>query len=182
MSAVETVPAEQRPRGTPAAAPVAIVIAVCLLAAGLVAGRELLIVRDVIDETPWVANTFGWISRLTWQTWMLAPAVAAVVLGVLALFAALKPRAHTHVGTATPPSLWLTTTDTARASTAAALHVEGVMRAHTTAGRRRVTVHIVGAENSPGVLESVRHRVDRTLADLDPRPEVRVTLERTGGR
>ncbi|MCX5042022.1 DUF6286 domain-containing protein [Aldersonia sp. NBC_00410] len=182
MSSTDPVAPGQRPRRTPAAAPIAIVAAIALIAAGVIAGRELLIENDIIDEAPWVANTFGWISRLTWQTWMLPAAIGAVLVGLCFVAAAMKPRARTHVGTVTSPTLWLTTTDTARASTAAALHVEGVVRAHTTADRRTVRVHIVSDETAPDVIDSVTHRVQRALGELDPSPIVRVSVDRPGSR
>jgi hypothetical protein len=109
---------------------------------------------------------------------MLPVAIGAIVLGLLLLVAAVKPRAHTHVGTATSPTLWLTTTDTARASTAAALHVEGVIRAHTTADRRTVRVRIVSDDTNPDIVDNVSHRVSRALAELDPPPVIRVSVDR----
>jgi hypothetical protein len=176
---VDRVPPTRRPRGTPVAAAVAIGVSAALIGVGLVAGRELLVEHEVIDEAPWVANTFGWVGRLTWATWMLPLAIGAVVLGLLLLVAAVKPRAHSHVGTATSPVLWLTTTDTARASTAAALHAEGVIRAHTTADRRTVRVRVVGDDTNPDIVDAVQHRVGRALADLDPKPEIRVSVDRS---
>ncbi|WP_068275624.1 DUF6286 domain-containing protein [Aldersonia kunmingensis] len=173
------VPPTQRPRGTPVAAAVAIGISGALIGAGLIAGREFLVEHDVIDEAPWIANTFGWVGRLSWATWMLPVAIGAVVLGLLLVVVAAKPRSHSHVGTATSPALWLTTTDTARASTAAALHVEGVIRAHTTADRRTVRVRVVSDDTNPDIVDAVQHRVGRALAELDPKPEIRVSVDRS---
>lgn len=167
------------PSRTPVAAWAAVGVGVLFVGAALVAVREFLIEHEVITGEPWVADLFGWVATVSWEPWMLYAGIAAIVLGVALLVIAVWPRGGTHLPTATTPVLWLRATDAARASTAAAEHVDGVARAHTSAGPRSVQVHVVSSGGeSAQVAAAVHAQVTRALAPLESPPEVRVIMER----
>ena len=163
------------PADNPGAAIVAIITAIALLAAAVIAGREFLIERDVISGRPWIRNTFEWISRISWQPWMWAAAIAALVVGALLLLAVFKPRRKSHFPGKDQPVLWLRPTDAARLSTAAALRVPGVLHAQTTVSKRKATVRVTTDADDPGrVSEPVTTLVTNELKGLDKTPKVKV--------
>ena len=166
------------PLARPLAVYAALVVGVALVALGVIAGREFLIEHNGYGGPPLVRNSVEWVSRVTWQPWFLPVSVAALLGGLMLLAAALLPRRRTHVDTAGNPRLWLRTTDVARLSTAAALHVDGVRRAVTDAGRRNVRVRVVQDTRSPDVTDAVQSAVTTVLADLSRRLDVRVDVER----
>jgi hypothetical protein len=165
------------PVGTPMAAIVAAVVALTLIALGVVAGREFLIARSVVRGRPWLRNAVEWLGRFTWQGWVLPVAVAATVLGMALLVIAVLPRGHHHVAGTSNPTLWLRPTDLARAATAAALRVPGIEQAHTTSGKRTVTIHIVAESDAETSKEQVRHEVTTALADFGGRARVRIHVD-----
>jgi hypothetical protein len=169
-----TPPDGREPAATPAAAAVAVLLAVALLAVGLLAGREFLVVRGVFHGRPWLRDALAWLGRITWHGWLWPVSIAAVVLGLVLLAAAVKPRGRRHLPTRGEPVLWLRPTDIARASTAAALRVPGVQRAHTTSGRRRVDVHAFAHDDAQPLGPTIRDEVATALAELRTPPRVRV--------
>ncbi|HEY5855554.1 MAG TPA: DUF6286 domain-containing protein [Aldersonia sp.] len=167
------------PSRTPVVAWAAVAVGVLFVGAAFVAGREFLIAHEVITGEPWLADLFGWVATLSWERWLLYAGIVAIVLGVALLVVAVWPRRGTHLPTSTTPVLWLRATDAARASTAAAEHVDGVARAHSSAGPRSVQVHVVaGSGESAQVAAAVHAQVTRALAPLESPPSVKVVMER----
>jgi hypothetical protein len=176
MTPRRTRPANQ-PADTPAAAGVAVIIALGLIAIGLIAGREFLIRRGVVHTGPWLGPALRWLGRMQWHTWLLAVGFGGVLLGVVLLALAARPRNRRHIGTHGAPTLWLRPTDVARAGTAAALRVPGVTHARTIARTRRVEVHIGTEHSAPDITEAVRAEVGAAVAELADPPKVRVLVE-----
>jgi hypothetical protein len=105
---------------------------------------------------------------------LLAVGFGGLLLGVLLLAVAAKPRNRRHIGTRGTPALWLRPTDIARATTAAALRVDGVEHAHTVAGKRTVEVHIVTQRATGDYDESVLAAATAALAELANPPRIKV--------
>ncbi|MBJ8339493.1 MULTISPECIES: DUF6286 domain-containing protein [Antrihabitans] len=173
----------REPLARPLAAPFAIIVSGLLIAISVVAGREFFIERDVVDEAPWIRNSFEWLSRITWEGWMLPASIAAVVVGIGLLFVAAKPRARTHFRTAGPLPMWLRPTDVARLSTSAATHVDGVRRAQTTVGRRTAKVEIVTDGRDPATITgAVQTAVTKSFTELAEAPKVLVAIDNSQRR
>ncbi|QDQ96590.1 DUF6286 domain-containing protein [Tomitella fengzijianii] len=177
--------AAPEPRAAPAAAVTMVLVGIGLLAAGVVALRELLIYHGILASAPWLAPATTWISGLTWRTWMYYAAPTSVVVGVVALVAAFRPRRRTHIRTAADPPVWLSETAVARACSARAQQVTAVDSARTTATRRRVQVTVTVPERPgdppPGdtaLAELVRERVEPFTRTLHPTPIPRVRIVR----
>lgn len=164
----------RRPADTPAAAVVAVLIAIGLIAIGIIAGREFLIRRNVIHTRPWIRDLFEWLSRMQWHTWLLAVGFGGVLVGLLLLAIAAKPRTRRHIGTRGTPALWLRPTDIARAATAAALRVDGVTHAHSIARKRTVEIHMVAERDSDGIAGAVAAEATVALAELAHPPRIKV--------
>jgi hypothetical protein len=163
-----------RPADTPAAAVVAVLIAIALIAIGIIAGREFLIRRNIIHTRPWLRDLLEWLSRMQWHTWLLAVGFGGLLLGVLLLAVATKPRNRRHIGTRGTPALWLRPTDVARAATAAALRVDGVDHARTIARKRTVEIHVWAGRDAADLTPAVLAEATEALAELTAPPRIRI--------
>lgn len=166
------------PVARPAAAPITVVVAIFLIGLGFVAGHDFLVERDVIPGPEWTRNAFHWLSRVTWQGWMLPVAIGAIVIGAAMLVAVAKPRVRTHFAVGGEPAMWLRPTDVARRSTAVTMQVDGVLRAHTTVDRRTAKVTVTTDAAASHAADSVRHAVEAALTDLVDPPQVQVVVHR----
>ncbi|MET4049730.1 hypothetical protein BJD99_13640 [Rhodococcus sp. 1163] len=180
-TAVE-VPRPRPPTASPAALPVAVVLAFGLLALAFVAGREFLIVHDTIVGAPWIRNTVNWISELHWAPWMITASGAAIVAGLILLVIGTKPRTQTHTGVTSPtspsPMVWMRPTDVARMCSDHAGEVPGVESARTTVTKKRITVevHRTEAGEDEALTEAVRDAVAPTLSVLADARDTRIRL------
>lgn len=159
------------PLAHPAAAPAAALIAVGALALAFAAARELLIVRGTYAGAPWLRNSFEWFGRLHWQSWIAPVAATLVLLGVVLVVVAVKPRRRTHVPlqvSGPVPTVWMRRTDLARMCSAHASTLPGVHTARTVVDRRRALVSIVGSgeESTADLVAAVRGAVAPNLALL----------------
>ena len=153
------------PTAGPAAMPVALLFGFALLGVAFVAGREFLIAHGHFGGSPWISDAVFWIARLHWQSWMIAAAMGAAVVGLLLVFVGVKPRTKTHssLGAST---VWATPTDVARLCSAAAKSTRGVADAHTVVTRRKIEVRVErdGAVDAELVDAAVREALAPTLA------------------
>lgn len=131
------------PTAGPAAMPVALLFGFALLGIAFVAGREFLIAQGHFDGDQWIADATSWVARLHWQSWMIAAAIGAALLGLLLVFVGVKPRTRTHSGLGGgAPTVWATATDIARLCSAAAQSTRGVVEAHTVVTRKKIEVRV----------------------------------------
>lgn len=178
-----TPPRPRAPTASPAALPVALVLAVALFGVAFVASREFLIVNGTIDAAPWIRNAVDRIAQLHWAPWMIGAAVAAVAAGVLLVVIGAKPRSRTHIGATSPsstsPMVWLRPTDVARMCSDHAGTVPGIESARTTVTKRRVSVDVHRASGTDAVAlsESVRDAIGPTLSVLADSRKVRVKVK-----
>lgn len=170
------------PLARPDAAFVAVVVAVALLGAAVVAGREFLIAKEVIAPAAWLRNAVRWFADLHWQAWMGPAALATAVVGALLVLLSVLPRTRTHlpVGESESPVVWLRPTDVARMCSARAAAVGGVSAVHTTVDRRRATLHVTpGVEVDGDDLDRcLREAVGPALAAVASPLELRVRIGR----
>ncbi|MDV6264899.1 Asp23/Gls24 family envelope stress response protein [Rhodococcoides yunnanense] len=153
------------PTAGPAAMPVALLFGFLLLGVAFVAGREFLIAHGTIGGSPWIADAIGWVARLHWQSWMIAAAIGAAVVGSLLVFVGVKPRTRTHSGLGGgTPTVWATPTDIARLCSAAAQSTRGVTDAHTVVTRKKIELRV---ERDPAFdVDSVDAAVREALAPV----------------
>ena len=67
----------------PAATGVTLVLALVLIALGVIAVRDVLLWTGAITGTPWIINALKYFDGLTPQEWMLPAGIAVAILGVL---------------------------------------------------------------------------------------------------
>lgn len=156
------VPAAGRaPVAPPAAGYVGAVLAVLLIAAGCIALRDGFIAAGWFGGPLWFDAAINWIDGLTFQGWMIAAGIAAVVIGAWILFSALRPRRATGIRLDAHSGIWIAPVDVARIAARAAQKVPGVLDAHTTATRRTLTV----TAHTTGPNADIKADIETAVAD-----------------
>ncbi|GAA3948828.1 hypothetical protein [Gordonia caeni] len=113
-----------------------------LVLAGILV-RDVLAGTGAISGDTWTNRAADGLGTATWQNWMwVIPAVCAVV-GLAALWLALKPRRRTHVNLEAYPVVWTRRADLARRCSSAVAELPGVRDVTTVAGRRRTRVTVI---------------------------------------
>jgi hypothetical protein len=174
--------AGRTPTATPAAAPWAVLLALVVLALGVVGIRDALIAAGAFGGSSWTKNTANAIDGLTAHTWMIPAGIGLAVLGLWWLLAALKPRRRTEISLSGTPGAWMRPGDLARLVQPTVENVEGVVSASTSATRRTVTVKATTtARDSAEVRTAVTDAVGDRLSALRRAPRVKVKARYIGG-
>jgi len=174
--------AGRTPTAAPAAAPWAVLLALVVLALGVVGIRDALVAAGVFDGSSWTTNTANVIDGLTARTWMIPAGIGLAVLGLWWLLAAGKPRKRTEISLPGTPGAWMRPGDLARLVQPTVENVDGVVSASTSATRRRVTVKATTtARDSAQVRTAITDAVGDRLAALRRAPQVKVKARYIGG-
>ncbi|WP_128646908.1 DUF6286 domain-containing protein [Rhodococcus sp. BS-15] len=173
--------ASKKPVANPTAAVPAILFALVLIGAGVVLGREALLNLGAIDGPEWVGPAATNLDGLTAQSWMLPGGIAAVVVGFILVFVAIRPRRRTHRALS-EQDVWLRKGDVAAVARTAALDSVGVDSATAKAGNKKVTVAVntVAGTDTSELKSSVVTSVDDALRPLASAPKVRTRVRTTG--
>lgn len=136
------------PRALPAAAWVGAAVAVLLVALGVVAGQDALARWGVpAVGASWLGATLDGLDGLRAAAWTVPVGIALVVVGLLVLAVALKPRRRTHVPVEAAADLWLSPAALSALARDAAEGVPGVARVSVAA--TRTTVRVRAAADRP---------------------------------
>lgn len=174
--------AGRTPTATPAAAPWAVLLALVVLALGVVGVRDALVAAGAFGGSSWTKNTANAIDGLTAHTWMIPAGIGLAVLGLWWLLAALKPRKRTEISLTGTPGAWMRPGDLARLVQPTVENVEGVVSASTSATRRTVTVKATTTARDPAqVRTAVTEAVGDRLSALRRAPRVKVKARYIGG-
>jgi len=174
--------AGRTPTATPGAAPWAVLLALVVLALGVVGIRDALVAAGAFGGSSWTKNTANAIDGLTARTWMIPAGIGLAVLGLWWLLAALKPRKRTEISLSGTPGAWMRPADLARLVQPTVDNVEGVVSASTSATRRTVTVKATTTARDPAqVRTAVTDAVGDRLSALRRAPRVKVKARYIGG-
>ncbi len=172
----------KEPLALPAAGFTGPLVALLLLAAGLVGIRDGIVAAGWIDGSSWTGSAAAWIDGLTFAGWMIPVAIVSIVVGLLLLFAALKPRRKTAVLLNAETSVYIEPAGIARVAADAARSVPGVLDARASATRRSVTVRAdVTGDDRSGLKKAIGDQVRAALEPLESAPKTTVRT-RVGGR
>lgn len=183
-----TLPAAGRPPvAAPAAGYVGTLIALLLLAAGVVAVRDATVFAGWLDGRPWTSTFIDWLDGLTVRWYTTPLGVLAIVIGLWWVYAALRPRRRTAVAVAAQTSVWIAPADLAHIASAAAELVPGVLDARAKAGLRKivVTAHITSDTGDSSAGKRIKTAIATAVTDavesfVASPPKVSVRT-RTGG-
>ena len=185
MSTDAAVPSRgQEPKGAPIVRWWALLLSLALLALAAVFGREAWRVSTHATVDSWTQPFIDVMSAdaqgsAAIAPWMLWGGAAGIVVGLLMLYAALRPRRRTHVELASGAiSGWTRQVDIARRCSATARKVPGVGAARTTAGKKGIHLIINGDIEDENLATRVREVVNDELASLAHPAPLSVTVER----
>jgi hypothetical protein len=167
------------PRARPAAGWLGPLVALLMIALGVVLVQEAL-ARWGVVSTSWLGSFLTNVDGLRAGTWTVPAGVVLVLLGLLVLLAALKPRRRTHVRVDGEADLWMTPTALASLARDAAEGVPGVARVSATGSRSTVKVR-AAAEHPADVAAAVEQAVTDRLDGAEVRVSVRTTRYRPEG-
>lgn len=162
-------PVSRAPRARPVAQPLALLLALGLVALAVVGVHDLAAARGWSAGRPWIPDVVGDLDGLTATTAVVTASVAAVVVGALLLLVALAPARRTHLRVRGDVDLWVSPAAVGALARATADRAPGVVSADVTrATRRRVVVEVVTqrAGEADAVADGVRSALAGSLADL----------------
>ena len=172
----------KQPLALPAAGFTGPLVALLVLAVGLVGIRDGVVAAGWLDGSSWTGAAAEWIDGLTFDGWMIPVAIVSIIVGLLLLFAALKPRRKTAVALTAETSVYIEPAGIARVAADAARSVPGVLDARASATRRSVTVRAdVTGDDRSGLKKAIADQVRSALEPLATAPKTSVRT-RTGGR
>lgn len=163
------------PRARPPAVPVALALALGLIAVGVVAVRDLIVSQGWANGTPWSEVVVSAFDGLTASIAVVAGGIAVAVIGLLLIWLSLKPGRKTHLRASNAEDLWLSQRALAALAVAVADRAPGVIAAEATrVTRRRVVVQVVTSQEPTVVADAVQSSLDSTVSGLtDARLSVR---------
>ena len=172
----------QRPKASPPARGWTIIVGILLLAAAVVVGREAWVVGADEGAASWLQPFIDVMSSPEIHGWMLVAGGAAILIGLILLWAACAPRKTTHVRIGSEDaSMWLRAVDIARVASATARRVPGTTaarsRARISKDHARITVTATGDADDAQLKERVTEAVTAALAAITPTPDITVVLE-----
>lgn len=169
--------AARSPVAGPAAGAVGVVAAVVLIVLGAVGVAEMLrsvgLLRGEVIRPDW----FGWTAVLEPTSWLRPAGVAAVVIGLVLLVIAVKPRRRTHLAVQGPDTIvWIGAADAARLAAESATGLDSVTAASVVARRRRLDATVTTFGDPARVRDEVRTSIAERLRTVSPQPRVRIEL------
>ncbi|MEJ5914685.1 DUF6286 domain-containing protein [Pseudokineococcus sp. 1T1Z-3] len=155
---------------------VGILLALLVLALGVVLVRDALVTLGALGGQPWFAQLVDVVAGTTPATWMVAVGVALALLGIALVAVAFRRRTRTEVRLRARTAVTTEPRDLARLSSSVARDVDGVLGARTSASRRSVVVRI-STTGDAGTSDAVKNAVTQRLSVLERTPTVRVRVE-----
>ncbi|WP_225752803.1 DUF6286 domain-containing protein [Actinotalea sp. Marseille-Q4924] len=160
------------PRKAAGAGIIGMLLAVLLVALGILLVHEGLALQGWIDGSPLLEGVLS--RRAVVEPGLLTTVVAAALalLGLWLLVTAFRRGRRRGVELDARTRVWMSHRDLDRLVTGTAEEVDGVLGARASVGRRRAVVHV--DTTTPEVRGEVAAAVERRLTALDGRPRVDV--------
>ena len=173
-------PAAKTPVGPGAVTVVALMLALLVVAVGVLGVHDALVAAGAASGTPWIDAVVKTFNKLTPAVWLAPVGTALVLLGLWMLLTALRPRPRTAIALNAKTGVFLRPRDVAKLARNAAQDVDGVTSAKVTVGRRKVAV-AARATTTDGVEQKITQAVTTGLQALAKTPTVRVTVKTERG-
>lgn len=168
------------PRGTGTTPLWGQLIALALIALGVVACRDALAAGDLIDGTVWTDHALQEADGIQARDWMLVVFAAIAVIGLLLVIVATKPRPHKVVRLTADTGAYLRSRDLAHLAAAVVEDTDGVTDVKATSSRRRLKLRVRTVEHR-SANQQLRDRIGQRLADVlaaletPPRTKIRIS-------
>lgn len=126
---------------------IGIIIALGLVAVGVIAVRDLAVTQGWATGEPWLAEGLRSLDGLEATDGILAVATVAALLGLLLMYAGIRPAARRHVASGEVDQLWSSPSALAEVARSAADRAPGVVSARTARARKgRVVIEVATRE------------------------------------
>lgn len=174
------VAAAKPPVGVGASPLVAQLLAVGLVALGVVGVQDLLARTGVLAQEPWLDTALGAVDGVTSDSpWVLVGGVAAAVVGLLLLPVPFRRRPRKALELRATTGVRLRTQDLSRLVRGSLEAVDGVtdVQVHSSGRSLKVTAAtVVSDERRAQVARELREQLEPTLEALQkaPRPRIKV--------
>ncbi|MFB9377588.1 DUF6286 domain-containing protein [Kineococcus gynurae] len=155
------------------------VLALLLLAVGVLLVRDALVAGGAIGGSAILPAAVDGARGFAAETWLVAVGVVVVLIGLWLVVTALRPRSRRTLPLRSATNTFLHTSDLARLASGAARDVDGVLSASTSASRSKVTVSV---QATGPVDDEVRRAVTAAVGVVNPPPRVSVRVSTSGGQ
>ena len=176
--------AAKPPVGVGASPLVGQLVAVALVALGVVGVQALLSSTGAIAQQSWITGALDAVDGTASDApVVLVVAVVALVLGLVVLPVAFKRRPRKSIELAAHTGVRLRTRDLSRVASAAIEGADGVTDAKVRATRRKLRVvvtSVASKERNSALVEDVERRLAPTLEALESRPRLAVSVRNEG--
>ncbi|SDS50325.1 hypothetical protein SAMN04488570_2023 [Nocardioides scoriae] len=176
--------AAKPPVGVGASPLVAQLVALALIALGVVGIQALLSTTGAIAQAPWITSALDAVDGTASDApVVLVVAVVAIVLGLLVLPIAFKRRPRKSLELAAHTGVRLRTRDLARIASTAVEGADGVTDVKVTATRRKLRVvatSVAAKDRNGAVVDDIGRRLAPTLEALESRPKLAVSVRNEG--
>ncbi|MGZ0145888.1 Asp23/Gls24 family envelope stress response protein [Kribbella sp. WER1] len=151
-----------------------VVGALVLVGVGVVGVAEMLRATGLLRGQVIPADWFGRTVVVEPGDWMRVAGIAAVVVGLVVLVLAVKPRRRTHLQVG--DLVWIRPAAAARLAADSASRVDSVTAASVVAKRRRLQATVTMFGSPKRVHDEVQATIADRLRSVTPQPRVRVDL------
>lgn len=146
------------------------VLAVLLLALGLLLLRDALVSAGALSGAAWLPAAAEALRGFAPATWLVPVGVALALVALWLIVTALRPRSRKTLPLTSSSGTYLHTRDVARLASGAARDVDGVLDATTSASRSTVKVSVT--TTSGDLKGAVTSAVTEALRPLQKAPRV----------
>lgn len=176
--------AAKPPVGVGASPLVAQLIAIALVALGVVGVQALLSETGAISQAPWIRTALDAVDGTGSDApVVLVVAIVAVVLGLLVLPIAFKRRPRKAIELDAQTGVRLRTRDLSRLAKAAVEGADGVTDVRVTSSRRKLRVvatSVAAKDRDAAIRSDVESRLQPTLRALQHGPRLSVSVRNEG--
>lgn len=167
------------PVGTGSSPLFAQLLALLLIAAGVVGVQEALVRTGVLSQSSWTRSAVTSLDGISVAAWMLPIFVVVALLGLLLLVVVIKPRPRKALTLKANTGVYLRTADLARVIDGLIEGTEGVTDVSTKVSRRKMRVRVMtlsGRDRNSAIETDIRSRLAPALAALSSPPTAAISI------
>ncbi len=175
----EAMTAAKAPVGTGPAPLFALLLALGLIALGVVGIQEALVRSGATTGTSWTTWVLTRLDGVTPAPWMLVVFVIAAILGILLLSIAFRRRPRKTLAVRATTGVYLRTRDLARLADHHLDGIDGITDVNSSASGNRLKVTATTFEpktRNTTLSDTMRERLAPCLEALEPAPKVSVSI------
>jgi len=160
-----------------------IIWSVLVIALAVVCIRDALVALDAVGGRPWITGVTEWLDGTQATRWMYAIGVGCILLGLLLLVLAVKPRPRRGIAVEAQTGVLVSKSALRRLASSSARDVDGVDTVSVSASRKWVKVDatVLSSSRVKEVEAAMAGAVIERLSALRDKPGIRVRARSIGG-